>query len=134
MKQAVVDAVKELVEGLPDSTVTAVEDSDGGAFVLVEPIDVGSRFAPSETWVGFHITFSYPEADVYPHFIDAGVKYVGEGPTPNQHPDGDLPTALSRGQALPHFDRAAIQISRRSKNPGTALYKLRRVIDFLKTR
>ena len=134
MKQAVIDALNELVAGLPEAKVTSVEDDDGGAFVLIDSIDIGPRFAPSETWIGFHIVFSYPEADVYPHFIDAGVKYIGDGPAPNQHPEGDLPAALSRGQTLPHFEKTAIQISRRSKNPGTALHKLHRVIDFLRTR
>lgn len=138
MKPAVQQAVGQLVEGLPDANVTAEDDPDGGAYVLVEDIDLGPAFAPRRSWIAFQITWTYPEADVYPHFIDAKVKYVGEGPTPNQHPDGNLPTSMTRAGTAPGFEKPAIQVSRRSnrRNPKTdsALAKLLRVLEFLRSR
>jgi hypothetical protein len=135
MKAAVATALKELAEGFPEATVTHQEDDDGGAYVIVDPVDIGPRYEPRSTWIGFHISFAYPEADVYPHFIDGAIQYIGASETPNQSPEGNLPVALSRGR-MPGFDRPAIQISRRTKSPDaqtySALYKLHRVIDLLK--
>lgn len=138
MKPGVEKAVEELIDGAP-GTVQFKEDGDGGAFVLVETIDIGDQFAPRVTWVGFHITWPYPDADVYPHFIDAGVRYVGSCSAPNQHPEGDLPAAMSRGNfEAPGFKLPAIQVSRRSNRRNaetdTALEKLLRIIEFLRTR
>ncbi len=138
MKSAVAAAIEEIKVAFPEAEVNSIGDDDGGAFVVVEPISIGSTFSPTTTWIGFHITFGYPEADVYPHFMGPDVKYVGDGPTPNEYPDGNLPTPLSRGGTMPGFDKPAIQISRRTKivdaESSTALHKLRRVLEFLRTR
>jgi hypothetical protein len=138
MKAEVEQGIEELRRGLPSHTVRVTEDPDGGAFVIVDSLCIGSAFEPNSSWVGFHITFPYPDADVYPHFIDPVVRYTGAGEAPNQHPDGDLPTSLSRGATMPGFEVAAIQVSRRSNrrdaDTDTALYKLLRVLEFLRTR
>jgi len=138
MTQAVTDAVEEIIAGFSAATVTTKDDGEGGAYVLVDPVSIGPHFDPTTSWIGFHITFPYPEADIYPHFIDSGVKYVGDKAT-NEHPEGNLPVAMSRGHKLPSFDdRDAIQISRRTKNVNpdvdTALYKLHRIVSFLKAK
>lgn len=138
MKSEVDRALEELREGAPGSAVRHKKDGSGGAFVLVDGLFIGDCFAPTTSWVGFHVTWSYPEADVYPHFIDAGITYAGHGPAPNEHPEGPLPTSMARGQAAPGLGYPAIQVSRRSNrwNPGTdtALHKLLRVLEFLRTR
>lgn len=138
MKANVERAVAEIREGLPGLDVVVKEDGDGGAFVIVNGVRIGECYAPTSSWIGFQITFPYPDADVYPHFIDTAVKYVGNGEAPNAHPDGNLPTALSRGAMMPGFDRPAIQISRRSnrRDPETdsALLKLIRIVEFLRSR
>jgi len=138
MKPEVERALSELRDDLPGHELTVREDSDGGAFAMVSGIDIGEAFQPSVSWVGFHITWLYPDADVYPHFIDPAVRYVGSGEAPNKYPDGDLPTSVSRGATMPGFDRPAIQISRQSRrrDPATdsALQKLLRVVAFLRSR
>jgi hypothetical protein len=139
MTANVENAIEQLRNGAPCSAVRTKEDGEGGAFVLLEDVEIGEQFSPSRSWIGFHLTFPYPDADVYPHFIDAAVRYVGSGETPNQHPNGDLPLALTRGDyVVPGFELAAIHISRRSNNRNTetdnALQKLLRIIDFLRTR
>lgn len=137
MKRAVVEAIEELRAAFPDSSVTFVEDAEGGASVRIEPVDIGPGFEPRRTWIGFHITWPYPDADVYPLFIDGMVKYVGSRAAPNAHPEGALPVPMSRGATMPGFERPAIQISRRSnrRDPETdsAARKALRVIEFLRT-
>jgi hypothetical protein len=138
MKEAVEKAITDLREGLPDREVRVKPDSDGGAYVIVDGVDIGDCFAPAVTWIGFQITWACPDPDVYPHFIDPGVRYVGQGAAPNGHPDGNLPTAMSRGHVMPGFDLPAIQVSRRSNHRNaetdSPLCKLLRIIDFLKSR
>jgi hypothetical protein len=138
MKPEVEAAVQEIVLGMPDAHVESKEDDDGGAYVQLEPVDLGDKYAPASTWIGFHITFPYPEADVYPHFIDAEVKFVGFDSAGNPHPAEYLPTSISRGHRSPGFDQPALQVSRRSNRRNaahdSALNKLLRVLEFLRTR
>jgi hypothetical protein len=138
VKPEVAKAVEELIAGAPGSGVRSKEDPDGGAFVIVDGVNIGVGFDPASSWVGFHIGWPYPDADVYPHFIDPAVRYVGDGPAPNEHPDGALPTSMSRGALMPGFELPSVQVSRRSnrRNAGTdtALCKLLRVIEFLRSR
>ena len=131
MKPAVEQALNELAEGLPDAAVAHLQDGDGGAFIIVDPVDLGPRYEPRATWIGFHLTHIHPEADIYPHHIDAAVRYVG----PRETKGDGLPGSMGRSQ-MPGFDRESIQISLRTRSldPATytALYKLHRVIDRLK--
>lgn len=136
MKEAIAKGIDELRDAFPDSSVSLVEDPEGGAYVLVDPVDIGAAFSPRVTWIGFHITWPYPDADVYPLFIRSDITYVGQQPTPNQHPEGALPVPLSRGATLPGFEKPATQISRRSNrrdpHSDSATRKLLRVIEFLR--
>ena len=142
MKAAVKDAIAELEAAYPATTVRREADGDGGAYVLVEAVDLGERYDPKTCWIAFHITWTYEEgADVYPFFLDDGVRYVGEGDTPVDDPRGDperaLPTAMARGFVAPGWkDRAAIQVSRRSNAPAedTAVEKLERVLAWIRAR
>jgi hypothetical protein len=138
MKPDVALAVAELEAALIGSAVRVKEDRDGGAYVVVDNVAVGDSFSPRSSWVGFHVVWTYPDSDVYPHYISADLKYVGSGATPNQHPEGNLPVALTRGATMPGFDLPAIQVSRRSNHRNadtdTASQKLLRIIDFLRTR
>ena len=140
MKAEVEEAVFQLADGGPGRWVQFVEDDSGGAFVLVADVVVGTAFDPAETWFAFHITNLYPESDVYPLFVDAGLRYIGEGPTPSQHPDGNLPERMTHGEftILGLTGVPAIQISRssprRNSETDSALNKLLRVIDWLENR
>lgn len=135
MKPNVETALNQMREGLAGHALQVMEDPDGGAYVIVEGLHIGPCFEPSVSWVGFHMTWSYPESDVYPHFIDPAVRYIGTGAAPVDHPEGPLPSAMARGQVMPGFEKAAIQVSRRSNrwkpSTDTALHKLLRVMSFL---
>lgn len=101
-------------------------DGDGGAYVVVQDVRLGPAYQQCQTWVGFQISFSYPQADVYPHFVRADLSRV----------DGN---ALGEGTSSGQFrGQAAIQLSRRSNqfNPAvqTALLKLQKVLQWLNSR
>jgi hypothetical protein len=138
MKQEVAEAIKEIERGSVGGTVSWEPDEDGGAYVRVDDVALGQSFSPSRTWIAFHITWAYPDADCYPHFIASEIRYVGKGPSPNEHPGGNLPTSMTRDAVVPGSNTPAIQVSRRSnhRNADTdsALQKLLRVVEFLRSR
>ena len=125
MKQDVANAIDELRQAFPAATVWIEEDREGGAYVIVEGIDIGSRYSPTVTWLGGHITALYPYADIYPLFMDALVHRA----------DG---VAFVAPVTLGHdfVGRPAIQISRANNHtqnfPQTALAKFVKVVHFLK--
>jgi len=126
MTPAVAEAIEELKAAWPDATVTFHEDGSGGAHVIVEPIDPGFPYTQRETWIGFQITFQYPYADVYPHFVRPDLT----------RSDGN---ALGEAMTAASFEgRPAIQISRRSNHLDptidTAVLKLTKVVEWLRHR
>ena len=119
------EAVAEICAAFSDNVVQVVAAADGGAEVTVERADLGERYEPRETFVGFRIPGSYPFSQVYPHFLRAdlakadGTALPNPGMTPNQW----------RGQP-------AIMVSRSSRNwdpnRDTALGKLHKVLDWVR--
>ena len=124
MKQDVADAIEELKQAFPFSTVTISEDGQGGAYVFVENVEIGARFVPSITWMGGHITALYPYADIYPVFIGAAV---------NRADGGRFDAPITHGHNF--AGRPAIQISRRNNQvqncPQTAVAKFMKILNFL---
>ncbi len=133
MTDDVRQAIEELEQSFPGYEIRTLEDGDGGAYVLVEALGLGTKYAPPTSWVGFHITHPYPDADVYPHFIAGETRFLGSSATANGYPDGMQPN-----QTMPGFNQAAIQISRRSNSwdpdRDTAALKLARVLDWTRSR
>jgi hypothetical protein len=121
----VAEAIEEIRSSFGFAHLDVREDSEGGAFVFVNPVDPGPRFTQRETWIGFRITFQYPYSDVYPHFVRGDLARA----------DGE---ALGEGFAATTFEnRPAVQISRRSNhlNPevDTAAIKLWKVLAWLQS-
>jgi hypothetical protein len=125
-------AIEELREAYPEATVTAVADPDGGAFVTVDSVDVGERYVPRLTWVKFHITFQYPVADVYPHFVRPDLRLVVRPDLSDGQPPFGTGTSMG---TCPDGQQSAIQLSRKSNklNPATdtAALKLAKVLKWL---
>ena len=125
MKQEVANAIEELKGEFPSSDLSVREDGDGGAYVIVEDVEIGSRYSPSSTWFGGHIPALYPYADIYPLFIADNVRRL----------DGVAfePPITPGAQFL---DRPALQVSRRNNHtqnfPQTAVAKIVKVLHFLK--
>lgn len=122
---AVLGAIDELRETFPEATVTYVSDDQGGAWVTLDPVSVGHAYAEPSSWLAFQITYPYPEADVYPHFVRPDLL----------RKDG---AALGEGFSSGAFGAAgtpAVQLSRRSNrlNPAvdTAATKALKVLRWL---
>ena len=124
MKVEVSGAIEELKRQFDTCVFTLRDDGQGGAYVIMEPVQLGSRYRPEHTWVGFHIPAQYPYADIYPVFIGGDLRRAGGGTfvapvTPGHQFEG----------------RSAIQVSRRSgaaqNGQQKATAKILKVLDFL---
>jgi hypothetical protein len=127
MTPEVEGAIKELERAFPGSRVDVEPDADGGAWVVVNDLPVGPTYELGTTWVGFQVTFQYPRADVYPHFLDGALrrkdgKGLGEG----------------FSGATQWRGRPAVQVSRRSNrldpSTDTAATKLAKVLEWVRTK
>ncbi len=93
--------------------------------MTMNKVPLGLPWTHPETWIGFLITFQYPYADVYPHFVRHDLKRA------DGHP-------LGQGLAPAQFrNQPAIQVSRKSNklNPATdtACLKLLKVLQWLRS-
>jgi hypothetical protein len=127
MTPTVTQAIDEIRATFEGAAVTVKEDGEGGAYVRIDPVDLGTPYAQGQTWIGFRVTAQYPYADVYPLFVRHDLSRVdgqplGEGMTPN---------ATFEGQP-------AVQVSRKSNhlNPATdtAALKVLKVIRWMVSR
>jgi hypothetical protein len=124
MKSEVSKAIEEIKRQFCAVELSVREDGQGGAYVVLQPVELGPRYAPATTWLGFQIPAQYPYADVYPVFMDGAVRRV----------DG---VAFAAPVTTGHqFEgRTAIQISRRSaaaqNGSQTVTAKLLKILDFL---
>ena len=119
-------AIDEIAAAFPDATVSVDADGEGGAYVSVRDVALAPIYRQRETWIGFHITYTYPAADVYPHFVREDLCRADGSP-------------LGNGMSPRNFrSRPAIQLSRRSnrRNPvtDTAALKLQKVLRWLNDR
>ena len=128
LSPAVAGAVQEIQETFAESAVTVTAAGDGGAWVVIDPIPLSSTYAQDSSWIAFLITFAYPEADVYPHFVRPDLKRtdsaaLGEGFSPTTWGPAREP---------------GMQLSRRSNrlNPAvdTAATKVLKVLKWLNER
>ena len=122
---AVAKAIEEIRCTFEGSDVDVEPDGSGGATVMVRDVPMGRPYAQTDVWFGFHITFQYPYADVYPHFTAPDLARSDGGGL-----GSGFGTASFRGQP-------ATQISRRSNrlNPetDTAALKLLKVVKWMKS-
>ena len=124
MKPAVANAIEEFKRAFPSSDISSQEDGEGGAYVIVEDVEIGCRYRPSSTWIGGHITALYPYADIYPLFIGDDVRRVdGVAFEPPVTPGAQF------------VGRPALQVSRRNNHtqhfPQKAVAKFTKVLHFL---
>lgn len=118
-------ALIELRTQFNDVHISVTEDGGGGAYFVIEKVDIGQHFVPSETWLGGHITAAFPFADIYPMYIDAAIKRAGG-------------KAFSAPVVpIPGWQgKPAIQVSRINRaaasEPQSAALKVLRVLDFLR--
>jgi hypothetical protein len=123
MTPEVEGAIREIAAAYPKCPLERVDDGHGGAFVTLKDVPIESPYEQATTWFGFHITHTYPYADVYPHFVRHDLRRRDKKP-------------LGAGLGVGNFrNQPAIQISRRSNHlnaaTDTALLKLQKVIRWL---
>ncbi|MGX4690706.1 hypothetical protein [Streptomyces sp. JNUCC 63] len=105
---AVAEAVEAVRAQFADHPVAATPDGAGGAFVIIDDLPIGSSYTAPTSWLGFHISTAYPDADIYPHCTGVVARADGQ-------PHGP---AI---QSVTWRDRSALQISRRSNRRDRAV-------------
>jgi Prokaryotic E2 family E len=119
-------AIAEIKEAFPGSEVEVCPEPQGGVYVAVQNLTIGEQFIPSTSWIGFLITFQYPDADVYPHFVREDLRRASGQP---------LPVGITG--PMTWQNRPALQVSRRSNRwtagVDTAASKLAKVLSWLRT-
>lgn len=124
MTPAIIEAIEQIRASFPNCTVDAEPNGGAGVNVTVHGLELGMPYVQPDTWIGFLITFQYPYADVYPHFMRPDLARVdAQG----------LKAGLGGGAQFK--GQPAVQISRRSNrwNPAidTAALKLLKVHQWL---
>jgi hypothetical protein len=122
-------AIENLRVAFPQNVVTHTPDGDGGAFVTVDDLFIGDNLTPDRSWVAFHLTYQYPDVDVYPHFIRADVRRKN-GVAFEQGVSGPVTPWPSKSAI------SGLQVSRRSNHwnrlTDTAAWKLKKVLRCLR--
>lgn len=126
LKTSVQRAIEEIVASFAGHKVDVTEDGQGGARVGVHDLHVGDQYAAPTSQVAFALTFQYPEADVYPHFVVPRMTRADGSPLGPSFSDSSW------------GDAAATQVSRRSNNRiqdlETAVIKLLKVLAWIRSR
>ena len=126
----VADAIAEIHASFRAHRVDHEPDGQGGAFVRVHELEIGRAFNQPTSWVGFQITFQFPFADIYPHFLRSDLtRKNGVALVPPLH--------VNNSFALPSGAVPAVMLSRRSNHrdpeTDTAAIKLTKVLDWLRS-
>lgn len=121
----VAEAIEEIRETFDETAVTVHGDGSGGAWVVIDAVPLGPIYTQDDSWIAFLITFAYPDADVYPHFVRPDLSRA----------DG---AALGAGFSQTTWGltgKPGMQLSRRSNrlNPAvdTAATKVLKVLKWL---
>jgi len=125
LKTSVREALASLDTAFPDVVMTVVPDGQGGAWVEVTDLPLGTPYAQDSTFVVFLLPFNLPGSDIYPMFIRPDLS----------RRDGQLlgpafqVTQLAwPGEPTP---RPVVQVSRRTRgsfSAQTAAQKLSKVV------
>lgn len=110
--------IAELETAFTGRKVNSEPDGDGGAYVIVDPIDPGPAFVQRTTWLGFHLTNMCPDAAIYPVYLGADLQRVdGAGhkapftPVPSWHNRPALQFSARTTPHVPERDTAATKVA-----------------------
>jgi hypothetical protein len=129
MNPAVQQAVGQIQATFANFPVAVVADGAGGAYVRIDNLSFGTLFEPAVGWVAFHVSFNYPHADIYPHYLPPDLK---------RHDGKPMGQGFSKNEMkLGAFTGPATMVSRRASrwNPGrdTAVLKLAKVLEWIRS-
>lgn len=126
VRSEIAEALDEIRATFGASTVNAQALEGENIWVTVSDVFLGEQWTPSRSTVSFTISFQYPYADCYPHYIDSSVKRTD---------GGQLPAGMQPAQQTPRGD-TAVMISRRNNRvtevPDTAAVKLVKVVNWVR--
>jgi hypothetical protein len=119
-------AVAELGRAFCECSVDTSPDGQGGVFIVLRDVETSELYVQPTTWLGFHISYLYPSADVYPHYVRPDLKRRDGG----AHGPGLSPTIWA-------FENTpSLQVSRRSNRwdpqRDTAALKALKVLAWLR--
>lgn len=119
-------AISEVRARFGEERVIAWPEASGGAWVVLESVEIGNFWTPTTTWLGFLISYLHPDADCYPHFIGPDVARVDGKPlippfNPGQIFCGIQATMISRSSP------------RRRKTVETPADKADKLISFVRS-
>lgn len=129
LKAAVEHALTELRERFGPDAVLHKEDGAGGAYVVVNDLDFGELYTEQtrRSWMGFHIGYQHPMADIYPHFVRPDL-------TRNDGRGFGVGVGVAEYVG---YGRPALQLSRRSNHRDaateTAVIKMIKVLDWIRS-
>jgi hypothetical protein len=132
LKSGVAKALDGLRNHFPNNPIEVAPTEVGGAFVIIEGVELGMPYRQSDTWVGFYLSDACPHDDTYPFYVRGDLSRA----------DGaELKTPLHINQVFPPTAstlpaRASVMVSRRQKNQSsfaheTPLLKLLTVIKWM---
>lgn len=129
LNTAVAEALADIRTSFRAHQVDHEPDGQGGVFIRVYDLEIGRGFNHSTSWIGFQITFQFPFADIYPHYLRADLTRAdGAALAPPMH--------VNHSFALPSGALPAVMLSRRSNNrdpeTDTATVKLAKILDWLR--
>lgn len=131
-KAAVLEAYKTVQKAYPDVAIAPYPDGQGGLWVEMADIPLGSTYVQDETFLIFDLPFNLPGGDIYPMFVRSDLLRSDNAVLG----DGFAATQLSwTGEPTP---RSVTQISRRTRDQAftaqTAAQKVAKVIHWMETR
>jgi hypothetical protein len=130
LKAAVEHAIASITAAYGQDQIHIVPDGQGGAWVEISAVDLGSSYAQETTFVIFLLPFNLPGADIYPIFVRDDLARrdsaaLGDG---LQHTTLSWPGQPSQ--------RPVVQISRRTRREAftsqTAAQKVEKVLEWLR--
>lgn len=131
-KAAVEGAIGAIRAAYGESQVCIVADGQGGAWIEVFAVELGSTYVQESTFVVFLLPFNLPGADIYPLFVRDDLARR-DGAVLG---DGLQRTTLSWPGHPPQ--RPAVQISRRTRGGAfasqTAAQKVEKVLEWLRNK
>lgn len=132
VKQAVRDALRTVHDQFGAGRVTSQPDGQGGLWIRIEGLELGSTYVQHETFLVAQLQFSLPAADVYPLFVRPDLARV-DGLPLGEGFSSTRTTAPGAEQPI-----AAVQVSRRTRGgqfrSQTAAMKIEKVMAWIRTR
>jgi hypothetical protein len=93
----------EQLEEVFSGRVRHEPDGEGGAFVVVDGIELGERWSATVAALAFHLAYNYPASSIYPYYLQPDIVPA----------DGGFPQALQR---VDWRGSPMVQVSLRQEN------------------